>query len=281
MKLNLLPQSVSKAGALRGAIVAAVVLALAGIAIGAGLIAVSAGAKASAKQDAIDKQKLAADAKATADQADAQIAAATVITRNQKLAEAMNEHNRKYVDLYRDVLRYVPAYYRVTSLNAVPQAEGVTTVTVSGYLETYRQYADLAIALWKIPDAVSVSRAGYEIDSAAVPPLTESDQVGAPIRPGESPLPSDQLELLEALQSRAASQPEGFLNQGGFGTLDDTNRGAMPGYSQVTMTLTIARDMRTPDPRATITAGATAGGNTNQPGGAFTPPPTQTPAGGR
>lgn len=277
MKLNLLPQSVSKAGAARGALIAAVVLALAGIAIGAGLVAISAGAKAVAKNDATDKQKLAADAKATADQADAQIAAATTITRNQKLAEAMNEHNRKYVELYRDILRYVPAYYRVTSLSAVPQGENLTTVTVSGYLDSYRQYADLSIALWKIPDAVSVSRAGYEIDSAAVPALTEADQLGAPIKPGESPLPSDPLERMEALQARAASEPEGFLNQGGFGTLDDTNRGAMPGFSQVTMTVNIARDMRTPDPRATITAGATAGGNSPAPG--FSPTPTRAEGG--
>jgi len=259
MKLNLLPQSVSKAGAARGMIAVAAVMAILGILAAVFMTVTSEKMLADAKESAISKQKLAADAKATSDQADAQIAAATIITKNQKLAEAMNAHNRKYVDLYRDVLRYVPAYYRLESLRATPTAPGQSTVTMVGYIDTFHQYADLAIALWKIPEATTVTRAGYQIDDASVQPLTETDQIGSAIKADESPLPSDPLARMDAMIAQAASEPRGFLNQGGFGTTDVNNpRGAMPGRSQVTMTVTMSRDIQTPDPRATIASGGGA-----------------------
>ncbi|MBX3114021.1 MAG: hypothetical protein KF836_05590 [Fimbriimonadaceae bacterium] len=259
MKLNLLPQSVSKAGAARGMIVVAAAMAILGILAAVFMTVTSEKMLADAKENAIAKQKLAADAKATSDQADAQIAAATIITKNQKLAEAMNAHNRKYVDLYRDVLRYVPAYYRLESIRATPTGPGTSSVTLVGYIDTFHQYADLAIALWKIPEAMTVTRAGYQIDDASVQPLTETDQVGTAIKPDETPLPSDPLARMDALIARAASEPRGFLNQGGFGTTDTNSpRGAMPGRSQVTMTVTMNRDIQTPDPRATIATGGGA-----------------------
>ncbi|QYK52121.1 MAG: hypothetical protein KF824_07600 [Fimbriimonadaceae bacterium] len=261
MKLNLLPQSVSKAGAARGMVVVALAMAVLGVLAAVFMTVTSDKMLADAKESAISKQKLAADAKATADQAEAQIAAATIITKNQKLAEAMNEHNRKYVDLYRDVLRYVPSYYRLESIRATPTGPGASSVTLVGYIESFRQYADLAIALWKIPDAMTVTRAGYQIDDASVQPLTESDQIGSAIKADETPLPSDPLARMEAMIAQAASEPRGFLNIGGFGTTDVTSpRGAMPGYSQVTMTVTMSRDIQTPDPRATIASGGGAPG---------------------
>jgi len=264
MKLNLLPQSVSKAGAARGMLAVAVLMAVIGIVLAVGLTITSRGMLDTAKNNAISKQQLAADAKATSDQADAQIAAATIITKNQKLAEAMDAHNRKYVDLYRDVLRYVPAYYRLESMRATSVGPNQSTVTMVGYIDSFRQYADLAIALWKIPEATSVARAGYTIDDPSVQALSESDQVGTAIRPGETPLPSDPLARMDAMIAQAASEPRGFLNQGGYGTTDvNSPRGAMPGYSQVTMTVNLARDIQTPDPRATIASGgapATPGG---------------------
>lgn len=269
MKLNLLPQSVSKAGAAKGMIFVAIALALLGILAAVGMTIVSEGAYAQAKQDAESKMQRAADAKMTADQADKQIAEAAVINRSQALSEAMIDHNRKYVDLYADVLKHVPTYYRLDTISATPVSAEQTTVTMRGYIETFRQYADLSVALWKIPDAVAVGRAGYELDRATVPNLTEADQTGSPIRPGESPLPTDPLERMEALIARASSEPGGFRDVGGFGGIDSTSRQAAPGYKEVTMTVTLNRNIQTPDPRATINAGGGAGAGA--PGAAVPP----------
>ncbi len=267
MKLNLLPQSVSKAGAAKGMIFVALLLAVLGILAGVGLTLMSEGALATAKADAEAKMQRAVDAKATADHADKQIAEAAIINRSQALSEAMIAHNRTYVDLYADVLKHVPAYYRIDSISAVPASPQQTTVTLNGYLETFRQYADLSVALWKIPDAVAVSRAGYQLDRASVPNLTEADQTGLPVKPGQTPLPTDPLDRMEAMIARAAGEPRGFLNQGNFGAVEGA-RQAMPGYKQVTMTLTLARNVQTPDPRATI-AGAGAAGAASVPPNGF------------
>ena len=267
MKLNLLPTSVSKASTAKGMYFVAIAVAALGIIAGVGLAVASKGALAQAEADAKSKMQRAADAKATAEQAEVQIAAAAVINRNQKLSEAMMDHNRRYVDLYAKVLKHVPAYYRLDTISATPGGENATTVTLNGYIQSFRQYADLSIALWKIPNAVSVNRAGYQIVDPVVSPLTEADQIGQPVRPGETALPTDPLDRLDAMIARAASAQQGFLGEGNFGAADTQARGAMPGYSQVTMTVILAEDIRTPDPRATIAAGATGGGAAAPPNG--------------
>lgn len=276
MKLNLLPQSVSKAGAAKGMWFVAAALAILGILGMVGMTMMSSKALADAKADAESKMKLAADAKATADHADAQIAEATVIDRNQKLSEAMIDHNRKYVDLYAKVLSRVPAYYRLDSISASPVSESSTTVTLNGYIQTFRQYADLSIALWKIPGVTAVTRAGYQLNDPTVPSLTESDQTGSAVKPGESPLPTDPIDRMNAMIANVSSEPTGYLNEGNFGAGDTIAKGAMPGYSQVTMTVTLADDVRTPDPRATIAAGGGAGTGAAAPPNGF-----GRPAGGR
>ncbi len=275
MKLNLLPTSVSKAGAAKGMWVVAGALALAGVLGMVGLTIAGQGALNAAKTDAESKMKLAADAKVTADHADAQIAEATVIDRNQKLSESMIDHNRKYVDLYAKVLSHVPAYYRLDSISASPASESSTTVTLTGYIQSFRQYADLSIALWKIPNATAVTRAGYQLDNAAVPALTEADQTGLPIRAGQTPLPTDPLERMEQMIANAAEEPRGFLDEGNFGSATTTARGAMPGYNQVTMTVVLADDIRTPDPRATIASGGDAGAGATAPPNGFGSVPGQ------
>lgn len=272
MKLNLLPTEVSKAGAAKAMWFVAGLIALAGVLASVGLSVVSAGNLATAKADAESKMAAAVNAAATAAQAETQMQAASVIIRNQALAEAMDAHNSKYVDLYRDVFRYVPSYFRLTSIQAQPVAEGQTAVTLTGQLETFRQYADLAVAMWKVPDVLNVTRQGYTVVDPVVPSLTETDQAGTAVRPGEAPLPSDPLERLDAMIARAASEPRGFQNVGGFGTADTIQpRGPLPNWSTVTISLVLGRDLRTPDPRATI--GGAAGGGAAVPGGGFGAPP--------
>lgn len=257
MKLNLVPANVSKSGgSSMGAIIAAVLLGLLGILIAAGMIFMSNKQLADAKAEAQSKAQAAADAQATSLAAIEQINKATIIDRNVKLADAMTQHNYKYVDLYNDVMSYIPSYYRITNLNANPSTPETTTVTMVGQLKDFSQYADLAIALWKIDGAVDVQRAGYVVNDPSVPALTEADQIGTPLKPGETPLPSTWEERMNALIGRAASEPGGFLGAGGFGSTDNlTARGPMPGWSTVTMTVTLTRAMQTPDPRTTIFSG--------------------------
>jgi len=272
MKLNLLPTSVSKAGAAKGMWFVAGGVALLGILGMVGLTVMGQQQLSSAKADAESKMALAANAKATADHAEAQIAEATVIDRNQKLSEAMINHNSKYVDLYAKVLSHVPAYYRLDSISATPTSESSTTVTLNGYIQSFRQYADLSIALWKIPSATAVTRAGYQLNNAAVPALTEADQTGLPIRPGQAPYSTDPLERMNQMIENAAAEPRGYLDEGNFGSAEATARGAMPGYNQVTMTVVLTDDIRTPDPRATIAAGGGAAGAAAPPNGFGAPP---------
>lgn len=258
MKLNLLPSDVSKRGTAAGMWVVSALLAVLSVAAAFLWIKSSQQQLADAKEAVKPVQKAAADAMATAKRAEDQIAMATVINRNQKLAEAMDKHNRAYVDLYREVLRYVPGYFRLTSISAGPTGEGTSSVTLTGQLETFSQYADLAIAMWKVPDVTQVVRAGYGIDEPAVTGLNEADQRGSFVRPGESPLPTDPLERLDAMVAQAGSAPTGYQSVSSFGSATPDMRGPMPGWSTVTMTLQIKREMRTPDPQATLSTGGGA-----------------------
>lgn len=260
MKLNLLPTTVSRSGQSAGMLILGIAIAAISVVAAVFLMLWSQNNLRVAVEEAKSHQQGAAQALATANAAQTQIDMATVITTNQKLAEAMNEHNSKYPDLYNKVRRYIPSYYRLTSISAQPTGEQ-STVTMTGQLQSFRQYADLAIAMWKIPGVQSVTRAGYTLDPRQVPALTENDQTGTPIRADETPLPSDPLDRLPELISRANAAPEGYLNVGGFGGADDlTAKGAMPGWSTVTMTILLDENIRVPNPRATITGGGGAAG---------------------
>lgn len=291
MKLNLLPAKSGRSssgggGSMWVGVAGGLVLIALGFAVGVGLWLVSEGQLKTARDEALALQQPAADAVATARAAEDQIASAAVIVTNQQLAAEMIAHNDDYIDLYNKVRRYIPSYYRVTSLTAQPLGT-TSSVTIVGQLQTFTQYADLAIALWKIPGVINVTRGGYVLNDQFVPNLTEIDQVGRPIERDETPLPSDPLERMEALIARAAAEPQGFQNVGGFGSTDDTvARGAMPGWSTVTMNVVINDDIRTPDPRATLaantapaTVGTTGAGFGTSPGGV--PGAPLSPGGGR
>lgn len=286
MKLNLLPSKVSTESSRLPAILTGVALAVFGILAMLAMIMISNKNLSDAKRDAVSQQQAAANAVATAQAAETQMAAAATIIRNQRLAEAMLVHNYKYVDLYNDVLDHVPSYYRLISIQAVPSGP-MTTVTLTGQLQTYAQYADLAIAMWKIPDAVQVVRSGYEMDEMTVPTLTEQDQSGMPRRPGQEPLPPyrDISERIDALVQRAADAPRGFQDSEGFGTgpVAGEPRGPLAGYSTVTMTISLNRNMQVPNPRATVLQPRpqNPGQQPNQPAPGFNQMPANNTPGGR
>jgi hypothetical protein len=254
MKLNLLPTYVSREGQSRVAWVIATLLIVIGLVGALGLIFL--GRKdlndQTARAKALEPQ--AALALSTAKQADDVMASASGLDRNLKLSKAMTEHNSVYVDLYRDVLKYMPTFFRVTSVTATPVGESECSVTITGVIKTHQQYADIMLALLRIPDVTNVTRSGYVITDPYVPALTEADRDGRKILPGESNIPSDPMARMEALIARAAAQPSGYMNVSGFGQ-EEVAKGAMPNWSTVTFVLTIKnRKMQAPDPRGTLSA---------------------------
>lgn len=276
MKLNLLPAQVSKSASNQTAIIIAAALAVAGIVLSVIIAGISNTAKDSAVDRATNIRPRAERAVRVASEADTIIQAATGLTRNLSLAEDMIEHNNVYPKLYDQVLNHVPSFFRVTSIAAAPVGEGVSAVTMNGILLSYQQYADLMLALLRIPGAMNVSRAGFNFTAPFVPGLVENDQTGTPIRPGEQNFPSDPQMRLAALMARAASEPSGFQNVSNFGT-EAESYGPMPDWSAIAVTVTIAGDIRPPDPQATIMQ---AGPAAQAPAAAgFTPPGGGGPAG--
>ncbi len=275
MKLNLLPTHVSKESQSKYAWVATIGMSVAALAAGIFAVGYSSTALTNAKARVADAQPHYDAAVATAKKADDIMASSVVIDRNVRLSKAMMDHNTVYPNLYREVLGYIPSFFRINSISAVPQNEKTCTVTMVGVLQTYQQYADIMLALLRIPGASNVTRTGFTDIRRTVPSLNENDQIGLPVKPGEANLPSDPMKRLDEMIARAGSAPQGYQNIGGFGT-NAAQKGAMPDWSQVTVTVTMDRNLMTPVPLATLKAQGGAGAGTpsagNKPNSAgFTP----------
>lgn len=277
MKLNLLPTHVSKEGATRNAIIVMSVIALAGIAAAIFMWTSSSKALADAKAAAEEVRPQAEMAVVEAKKADTIIAMATGLDRNVMLSRAMDSHNDDYVNLYREVLTYLPGFFRVTGISATPNGPTACNVRINGVIQSFQQYADLMLALLRIPGAQAVTREGYQLNDPYVPSLNTDDQIGAPIRPGEVRLPADPMARLQAVLDGAFATDSSFTGTGNFGTEGNLVRGASPGSSQITVTVAIAnKALQTPNPRATLSqpagsapAGAPpTGGGPPRPGGA-------------
>ena len=268
MKLNLLPKHVAKSHGSKTAFFIMWIIIVAAGAVTFLMIKKGQSDLAEAREPVDGLRAQVAVAMGNSAMADTVIAEMTNIDRNIKLTQAMLDHNRKYVDLYREVMGYVPSYYRLTSISASPTGPDGCSVAMTGVLKTHRQYADLVVALYRMPGVTNVSRSGYAIVDQRVPALNEQDQFGTPIRPGEANLPSDPDERMAALIQRA-SAPQGFLNHNNFGT-DNPVKGAMPDWSTVSVTMTITgRNIQPPNPRGTLLQGGTGGAPGGNPGNPF------------
>lgn len=267
MKLNLLPKHVAKAQGSKGAMFVAVIIVLVCAGLAFGLIQQGRKQLDDARAKVEPAKQTVSQALGYSAMAQTVIDKVTGIDRNLQLTEAMLAHNSKYVELYRDLQNYIPSYYRVSSINATPTSADTVTVTMSGVMQTNRQYADIIAALFRMPGVQSVSRSNYTNVDPYVPSLTEEDQIGTMIKPGEANLSSDPIERMAQLQQRAAAAQQGFLGVGAFGT-EQMPKGAMPEWSTVNITMVIGqRPMQVPDPRATLNQSAVeGGGNTPPPG---------------
>lgn len=252
MKLNLLPTTVSKGARTRTAWIISALLVVASTVVTVGL-AVNSSRELKKAKAMVEAQRANAEQVVTiAAKADTVLDQAKGIIRNTQLAKAMLDHNTVYPDFYDSLWPYIPSFYRLTSATATPVDAETATVTLTGTLHTYQQYADLMLALMRNPKAVSVTRSGFVSVDPIVPSITSVDQNGRPRKATDSPIPDDKLERLTYFQSQA-TQP-GYSGVGGFGGGAETTKYAMPDWSYVTVTMVVKANLQTPNPRATLSA---------------------------
>jgi hypothetical protein len=249
MKLNLLPTHVSKEKQNRVAIVLSVLLAGLGIAAAVYMVIVPAARLKQVDEMVATETASHQNLQQRSAQADTIIQRATILLRNISLADSMLKHSAAYPALYNDIKPYIPSFFRVHTMSAAPSGD-MTVVTMTGVIKTYQQYADLMLALLKNPEAVSVTRSGYQHVDPRVPALTPEDQRGRAVRSGEGPIPDDPLDRLDYFIGQG--RVTGFTGTGGFGTTDTGARHAMPDWSEITITYVVRRNVQTPDPRATL-----------------------------
>lgn len=281
MKLNLLPKIVDTTGRAKRAFFGGLLVFAGSCAAAFMMVSISGKRLETANEAVQDAQPKYDKAVKVASDADAIMARPEVrqLVVNTALAKAMIGANKTYPDLYDSVKPYIPRFFRITSLSATPIDAGNCTVNMTGTVKTDQEYADLMLALLRIPGAKSVGRSGYQKEDVIVPPLVEVDQNGRPRLESKGPIPDDPLDRLSYFQ--AESVPAGFFNAPGWGATEyGTVKGARPGESQITISVTIPRDIQTPNPRATIQSLAGAAPSNTPPAtpARSTPPPA--PGGG-
>lgn len=253
MKLNLLPQTVSKGRAVRSGLFVGALILIGGIILAAAMTFQPQHDLDQAKERVANAEQPAADAVATAADADTVIATAADTIRDANLAKAMISHNDVYPKLYSDLKQYIPSFFRLTSMSAVPIDDTTCTVTLEGTLQSYQQYADVILSLMRWKEAKTITRSGYNYDVPQVPAISPDDTLAIPHKLSEPVLPQSQLDRLAYYESQNYA-PKGFLGLNNYGT-NQNPKGATPDESSVTIVLTVARDLRVPDVAATLGGG--------------------------
>ena len=256
MKLNLLPTYVSREKTTRRAQLVAVVLLLAGVVLAVLLKSTSEADLARAKQQADELKPQAEKAFLTANQADEVIKQATDYVRNASLAKAMDLHNAAYPDFYDKFKKFLPDFFRIMRVNVSPNDGATVTVRITGVIKNQSQYNNLTLALLKIPQVQSVTRSPIPVNPMIVPNITPGDKAAKPRKQSDGAIPDDPDQRLAYFLAKGGVT--GFQNVGGFGTPSLDPRGAMPNYSEVTISLTMPGSLQTPDPRATLAAAGPA-----------------------
>ena len=279
MKLNLLPKIVDTTGRAKRAFFGGVLVLVASIVAAFMMATISAKRVQTAKDsvaDATPKYDKAVKAAADADAMMTKPAVKQLVV-NTALAKSMTNTSRLYPDLFDFVKPYIPAFFRITSLGATPIDDKSCTVNMTGTVKDAQQYADLVLALLRIPGAVSVTRAGFQAEDPIVPAITVGDQSAHVRLESKAPIPDDPLERLTYFENE--SSPTGYLNAGNFGNTEaGTEKGARPGESLITVSVVIPKNIQTPNPRATIQS--LAGGNaTSAVGASQASAPLNPPAG--
>jgi len=258
MKLNLLPQTVSKGKQAQSAVIFSVLIALGGLFLGGFLSVSSQHSLDTARTEQQASVGPADEAYRKSTDADTILAGekSVALIRDATLAKAMIKHNDVYPDLYEELKPYIPAFYRINSLYASSGGD-TSTITMVGTLDTYQQYADVMLAFSRYPGLISIGRSGYIDRREIVPSINTVDEEGRPRRLDQAPIPDDKLARLAYFQSNV--QSTSYTGEGNFGAGSDSTRGAMPEASLVTVTLTVKKDLRVPEPRQTLSSGGGGG----------------------
>jgi hypothetical protein len=257
MKLNLLPTYVSRGAGVRNGIIMAVILIMVSVFGAAALMKKASDDEAKALADVEANRSKAQQAVDVSNQADQILTKVKGPLLNVTLAKAMDAHNSVYPDFYDQIKQYIPNFFRINSLQATPIDDNSATVTMNGVIHTFQQYADLMLVLLRIPGAQSVSRSGYALNDAYVPPLIREDQVGRMIAPGKPRLTDKGIDRLDVMIAQAGETH--FAGVGGFGTTAEPKvRGAMPEWQAVTVAVVVTKNLTTPDPRGTLNGAAAA-----------------------
>lgn len=280
MKLNLLPQYVSKGAAARTWMIASILLSALSI-FGAIFLVTSSKASRDAAETAANDLVPQAQAVVTlAKTADAIGGSSASVVRNIRLADAMQQHPAKITGFYRDVIPYIPSFFRVNAMSMTPIDGSRCTLTLTGTIQTYQQYADLMLALLRIPGAQTVGRTGFVLDSRSLPNVTEDNVYPEFRKASETPLPLDPSERIGALVARAGAEPTGFTGSGNYAGPVDQARLAIPKWQNITVSVVL----QTPGAQVPVANPAPGGApamnpGAPTPGGAPTPQPGAAPAG--
>lgn len=271
MKLNLVPATAKRGAQMRTFVIMSVLLVLLSL-LGTGFMIWSSGNRLNDAKAASAAAKPAADeAVAQAQYAQQILDSTALVVTNKNLTTEMAEHNKKYTAFYAKAQQYVPSFMRLTSMSVSPVTETTCLLRLGGVIQTAQQYADLPLALLRMPGARLVSRNGFEGTYDRVLPLTEEDQIGLTQRANEeAPLPIDPEERLNELIARANAGTTGFENISNFGSFTESSRGAMDRWSNVNMTVLLDStgltlppgwnfDFRVPNPTPTIAGSAVQG----------------------
>lgn len=260
MKLNLIPKVVDTAAKAKRALFGSLLLFAVSCVAAFFLATISIDRVKRATQAVDEAKPLYDNAVAVATEADAMMTKPQVreVVVNASLAEAMNKANSLYPDVYDFVKPYIPAFFRITRLAASPVDATTSTVSMTGTVKNAQEYANLMLALLRIPGATSVSRSGFSAEDMVVPALTLVDQYGRPRKLADAPVPDDEIDRLAYFENQQT--PSGYLQTGNFGiTEPGTTKEAGKGESLITVSVTIPRNLQVPNPRATITTlGGTA-----------------------
>jgi hypothetical protein len=257
MKLNLLPTYVGKGRLVYLAFFVGIVLTLVSAAISFQMIHSSKAQLDKVKEQAGEYEKPVNDAVAYAAAADNVVRPLGEIIRDTKLANEMDKHNSVYPAFYDKIFPYIPSFYRITSMQASPVSPDHVTLTLTGVIKTHQQYADLMLAMLRIPGSGPVTRSGFTPTAPFVPNVTAGDPNPSTLQPNEPALPKDPLQRLNALIGSGGVHQ--FRPTGNFGSGQPGERGPTPDEQVVTMIVTLPGQLQTPNPRSSLTVGGGGG----------------------
>lgn len=262
MKLNLLPICETQETTLKKTIFLMGAVLLGTIAASTVMAIYSNSRIQASKQKAEELEPQAAFAYRRAMQANSIIKSGTLLERNMRLEEAIEKHNAAQIHLMNDVLQYIPGFFRVTSLTIAPRGAQDSLVTITGIVRTYQQYADVMMALMRMPGATQSFRFGFESKERYVPPLIEMDQAGQPIKPGQVRLPDDpwkRFEIRMDTMLKGTQEGGNHSHSAIYNMNPQTKKNdpvpPTPNESEVTLYVQVAnRPMQVPNPRQTLAA---------------------------